>query len=308
MDWHKPLFLLRQTALLMGPLFYFYALAFLKKLEFHPVQLLHSIPFAGMTLFLIIYTSGSGNFVIWQSPLDLYTTLFILASNFTYILISFIGLQTQRASITLWFNNLRNSSYISWIQYILFGFIILWILNLNISAIWMITQKPEWCAYSRSIYTLAVFIFLGSILFILMLQPAIYYLPGKYKNAPVDEETKARYKKILDEYIEQTKPYMDPDVTLEKVAKDISINARTLSQIINELFNNNFNGYINKFRIQESLKQLSDNRNKKTILEILYDSGFNSKSAFYTEFKKYTTITPQEYRNKCKMEQSKLSN
>jgi AraC-like DNA-binding protein len=307
MDWHKPLFLLRQTALLTGPLIYFYALTFLKKLEFRPVQLLHVIPFSGMILFLILYNSGSGDFVIWLSPLDLYTTILILAINFTYIVMACIELQTFRFSVTLWFNNLKKSSYISWIQYILFSFIVLWILNLNISAIWMITHKPEWCAYSRSIYTLTVFIFLGSILFILMLQPAIYYLPGKYKNAPVDDETKARYKKVLSDYMELMKPYINPDVTLEKVARDISVNVRTLSQIINESFNNNFNGYINEFRIKESLKQLSDHRNKKTILEILYDSGFNSKSAFYSEFKKYTAITPQEYRNKNKMEQKESS-
>ncbi|MCX6305432.1 MAG: AraC family transcriptional regulator [Bacteroidetes bacterium] len=280
----------------------------MKKFEFHRVQLLHAIPFAGMIMFLMLYNSGSGNFVIWQSPLDLYTTILILAGNFTYILFSIIKLQTNPFSVAGWFNNLKKSSHISWIQYILFSFIILWILNLNISAIWMITQKPEWCAYSRSIYTLTAFIFLGSIQFILLLQPAIYSFPGKYKNAPVDDEKKASYRKILNDYMETMKPYTNPDVTLEKVAKDISVNTRTLSQIINESFNNNFNGYINEFRIQESLKQLSDLRNKKTILEILYDSGFNSKSAFYSEFKKYTAVTPQEYRNKCKLEQQTMSN
>ena len=303
MDWHKPLFLLRQTALLTGPLIYFYVLTFSKNLEFRPIQLLHAIPFIGMILLLIVYNSGSNGFVIWLSPLDLYTTIVILASNFIYILISFIKLKENHFSISEWFNNLKMSSYVSWIQYILFGFIVLWILNLNISAIWMITQKPEWCAYSRSIYTLTVFVFLSSIMFTLMLRPAIYYFPGKYKNTSVGEDLKIKYKDVLVDYMNNMKPYRNPDITLEKVAKDMSVNVRILSQIINESYNNNFNGYINEFRIQECLNQLSDNNNKKTILEILYDSGFNSKSAFYTEFKKHTNITPQEYRNKFKTDQ-----
>jgi AraC-like DNA-binding protein len=136
-----------------------------------------------------------------------------------------------------------------------------------------------------------------------MLRPAIYYFPGKYKNTSVGEDLKIKYKDVLVDYMNNMKPYRNPDITLEKVAKDISVNVRILSQIINESYNNNFNGYINEFRIQECLNQLSDNNNKKTILEILYDSGFNSKSAFYTEFKKHTNITPQEYRNKFKTDQ-----
>ena len=141
-----------------------------------------------------------------------------------------------------------------------------------------------------------------------MLQPAIYYLPAKYKNTPVDVDLIVKYKKLLADHMEQMKPYLNPDITLETVAKDTSINARILSQIINESYKNNFNGYINEFRIQESLKQLSSIKNKKTILEILYDSGFNSKSAFYTEFKKHTGITPQEYRTQCNPRQNIFAN
>jgi AraC-like DNA-binding protein len=299
MDFHKPLFALRQTALLTGPLIYFYIQTFSKSIEFRTYQLFHAIPFVGMAVFLILHKFGSVNFIIWLSPLDLYTTIIILVVNLCYILFSLIMLGSIKFSIVEWFNNLKKSSHLSWFQYILFGFIVVWILNLNISAIWMITQKTDWCAYSRSIYTLAIFIFLGLVMFILMLHPAVYYLPEKYKNITVNEDEKGKYKQILFDYMNDMKPYLSPDITLETVANDTSINARILSQIINESYKNNFNGYINEFRIRECLKQLSFNDNKKTILEILYESGFNSKSAFYTEFKKHTGITPQEYRNQC---------
>ncbi|NOU47165.1 MAG: helix-turn-helix transcriptional regulator [Bacteroidales bacterium] len=297
MGFHKPLFMLRQTAFLTGPLIYFYVLAFSKSIEFRASQLYHAIPFVGMLVYLIIHYSGSDNFIIWLSPLDLYTTICILVVILFYVLLSLNTLGLFKFSITEWFNNLKRSSHLSWVQYILLGFIIVWILNLNISAVWMITQKTDWCAYSRSIYTLAVFIFLVLVMFILMLYPAVYYLPEKYKKITVNEDVKGRYKLLLFDYMNSEKPYLNPDITLETVAKDTSINVRVLSQIINESYKNNFNGYINEYRIKESLKQLSYTENKKTILEIVYESGFNSKSAFYAEFKKHTGITPQEYRN-----------
>ena len=308
MNFHKPLFMLRQTAMLTGPLIYYYTLTFSKNIEFRNYQLLHAIPFVGTAVFLMLHYSGSDTFIIWLSPLDLYTTTIILVVNLFYVLLSLIMMGSFKFSIFEWLSNLKKSSHLSWIQYILLGFIVVWILNLNISAIWMITQKTDWCAYTRSIYTLAVFIFLSLILFILMLYPAVYYLPEKYKKITVNEDVKGRYKQLLLDYMNSKKPYLNPDITLETVAKDTSINARVLSQIINESYKNNFNGYINEYRIKESLMQLTHNESKKTILEIVYESGFNSKSAFYAEFKKHTGITPQEYRNQYIHQQKIISN
>jgi YesN/AraC family two-component response regulator len=93
------------------------------------------------------------------------------------------------------------------------------------------------------------------------------------------------------------KPYLMSDLTLDDLAGRISITPRYLSQLIRRSFNQNFFDYINTHRIEESKKLLtSEDDQKKTVLEILYDSGFNSKSAFNNAFKKYTGITPTEYR------------
>jgi len=68
-----------------------------------------------------------------------------------------------------------------------------------------------------------------------------------------------------------------------------------LSQIINESKNINFYDYVNSYRISEAKDLLSSNCDK-TILEILYEVGFNSKSAFNTAFKKFTSVTPSKYK------------
>ena len=69
-----------------------------------------------------------------------------------------------------------------------------------------------------------------------------------------------------------------------------------LSHVINASFNQNFRDFINSYRIEESKSRLvQDDMN---ILNIAYEVGFNSKSAFNTAFKKFTGMTPKEYRKK----------
>ena len=70
-----------------------------------------------------------------------------------------------------------------------------------------------------------------------------------------------------------------------------------LSELINRAFNQNFFDFINSYRIEEAKKMLTyDSDERRTVLEVLYDSGFNSKSAFNNAFKRNTGITPTEYR------------
>lgn len=299
MNLHKLLFMIRQTALLTGPSIYLYYQSFSKTVRIKPVHLLHIIPFAGALLLLGLFYHKIDHFVIWESKLGLYDTILILVQNLIYFLLILFNLKPFSHSLIGIFRNLKNSSLNGWLQFILLGFIILWIINLNIFATYMILKKPTWCAYTGSIYALTFFLFLNSIMFILLLKPEIYFLIEKYKKSRVNENVKSNYIQVLNDYMITRKPYLEPDVTIDVVAKDLSVSIRLLSQIINESYNNNFNSYMNEFRIKESLRQLSDNRNKKTILEILFDSGFNSKSVFYAEFKKHTGLTPQEYRAKC---------
>ena len=71
-----------------------------------------------------------------------------------------------------------------------------------------------------------------------------------------------------------------------------------LSVLINHHLNQHFFDFINEYRIQKAMQILKNPSKKKlTILEILYEVGFNSKSSFNTAFKKHTNQTPTEFRN-----------
>lgn len=121
---------------------------------------------------------------------------------------------------------------------------------------------------------------------------------------PVKDEPEQAKEKITPEliaqitqYMEAEKPYLTPALTLEKLAIQMRIPARLLSNIINRHFNCNFFEFINSYRIDEAKCMLSNqNQSEKTVLDIMLDVGFNSKTTFNTLFKKKVGMTPSEYR------------
>lgn len=103
---------------------------------------------------------------------------------------------------------------------------------------------------------------------------------------------------LLKTYMLEQEPYLDPSLTIQELANRINMPVRDLSVLINHHMNQHFFDFVNEFRIQKAMKILKNHsKGHLTILEILYEVGFNSKSSFNTSFKKYTTLTPTDYRN-----------
>lgn len=104
---------------------------------------------------------------------------------------------------------------------------------------------------------------------------------------------------ILEECMNDKKPYLDPELTLNNLAAQIDVPARELSIFINKFYKIHYFDFINSYRINNAIEILADPANKKvTILEIMFEVGFNSKSSFNTAFKKHTGFTPTSYRKK----------
>ncbi len=99
------------------------------------------------------------------------------------------------------------------------------------------------------------------------------------------------------EFMETEEPYIDATLTLQKLANKIELPNRDVSILINHNLNQHFFDFINQFRIKKAQSILQNPKNNQlTIQQIMYDVGFNSKSSFYTAFKKQTGVTPSEYR------------
>lgn len=102
----------------------------------------------------------------------------------------------------------------------------------------------------------------------------------------------------LKQYMSEKEPFLDPSLTIQELANQINMPVRDLSILINHHIDQHFFDFVNEYRIQKAMQILKDTSKKDlTVLEILYEVGFNSKSSFNTSFKKYTNLTPTAYRN-----------
>ena len=133
-----------------------------------------------------------------------------------------------------------------------------------------------------------------------IIQPGQYAFEEKQKPEPMKMriENAEKYFQLIDSSISGNKLYLDPDLSLHDVAKTVKLSERLVSRAIKQHKALNFTKYINLKRISHAKEIMQDpEQANKTILEILYESGFNSKSVFNVQFKKHTGHTPKKFRN-----------
>lgn len=98
-------------------------------------------------------------------------------------------------------------------------------------------------------------------------------------------------------YMEEKKPYLDSELTLSKLAKDLNMSRSQLSQLINDGIGDNFYDFVNKYRVEQVKKLMVDPDVKNyNMLGLALEAGFKSKSTFNLIFKRFTGLTPTEYR------------
>jgi ligand-binding sensor domain-containing protein/AraC-like DNA-binding protein len=155
-------------------------------------------------------------------------------------------------------------------------------------------QKPAF-------YVLVVLILLSAAgtVFLISHQKRQKRRRDKYKTIPIDskriEDIIAKLLHLMDE----ERLFLDPDLTLNKLSLRLRVHYNHLSRIINERFGLSYNDFINKYRIEEARRKLTSPEEKEsTVLDIAYNTGFYSKSVFNAAFKKFTGMTPTEYRQK----------
>lgn len=118
----------------------------------------------------------------------------------------------------------------------------------------------------------------------------------KYKNSLLNDDLKETIAKELILYLEKEKPYLNSNLRINDLSQALNINRQYLSQIINEVYNQNFYTLINTYRINEAKQLFYEKKHKElSIMGIANSVGFNSKSTFNTLFKNLTGYTPSEF-------------
>ena len=94
------------------------------------------------------------------------------------------------------------------------------------------------------------------------------------------------------------KLYLNASMKLADLANLIEISPHHLSRVINENYGGSFLDFMNKYRVEEAKRILSDDKKESfKMLAVAIDAGFGNKVSFYKNFKKFTGNLPTEFRN-----------
>lgn len=147
-----------------------------------------------------------------------------------------------------------------------------------------------------------------SLLFVLLIGWVVYntfkllYPKTIYTSSPqgqlIDQTDFQGLMEKLSMLMNVDKVYLNPDLSLQILAKYLDVSEKKCSRFFSSTLNTNFKSYINQQRVKEFKKQINSGKcDHLTILGIAFDSGFDSKTTFNRVFKKLEGITPSQYRN-----------
>ena len=109
----------------------------------------------------------------------------------------------------------------------------------------------------------------------------------------------AEIEKVLEIFgkgMKDEKWFLNPSLSLPELADYVNISSNKLSWLLNEQIGQNFNEYINSFRLENFKEKALDPANSHlTLIALAYESGFNSKSVFNAFFKKTEGLTPKAW-------------
>jgi AraC-like DNA-binding protein len=134
-----------------------------------------------------------------------------------------------------------------------------------------------------------------------VLKKNILYSVGKTRSpkAGLSEDRIRELADMIIKAIEKEKLFTESELSLQDLANKIRCAPHQASQAINEGLKKSFYDVINGYRVEEAKRLLIDPKNMNyTILSVGFEAGFNSKTTFNTVFKKFTGVTPTEYRDK----------
>ena len=239
---------------------------------------------------------------------------------FLSILILVVGYQySYQEHPGLWRSYFIKIIYYQWLGYILAsGFLLkdvfktlvkkpnklrsaeTWIISVYLGnlIIWVAYKTVSYTSYIVGALSFSfVFYLLVLILFFRRKKHSILFKEqSKYADKKIEDMEAKRIFEELEQIMKIKRLYKDPNLKLPDLAKQINTQPHILSQFINDNLNKSFSLFINEYRIHEA-KILLSNRNKYTIESIGYECGFNSKSTFYSTFKKLTGMTPTQYKS-----------
>ena len=119
-----------------------------------------------------------------------------------------------------------------------------------------------------------------------------------YDTQEIKNEQDKAILEALRQCMERDKVYLNPSLSIQDLSQMIGTNKTKLSHVINTYLHQNFATLINKYRIVEAIKLLSDDQYLKNKIEVIGEMcGYSNRQVFHAAFKKEMGITPTHFRN-----------
>lgn len=120
---------------------------------------------------------------------------------------------------------------------------------------------------------------------------------GRYQGSALGVSEVEAHRERLLLLMAEAKPYRDAGLRLADLAALVGLNPHELSQVVNQSFEQNYNDFVNRYRVEEAKRLLSDpSRLDDSLLSLAYEAGFNNKTSFNEAFKKHARTTPSRFR------------
>lgn len=291
--------------LLKGPLLLFYVVALTQEaFKFNRSHLVHLVPVLLVILWLLVFQlSGSDLRFKGLNPTEKSIANgvwhFIKLMPFIYGLAAVNRVRQYRLSLQDQYSTISPTEP-SWLNILSLGFLFCWSFSLvvHIIANTLAINAPNISDLIGITENYLVFILINA-LFI----NSIVHTHSLLTTKPEIAREKAQ-EKITDSAIEKVqkgmeehKFYLKHNLNIEEFSKRVHLPIKEVSAVINKHYNTNFFEFMNSYRVAEAKRMLSDPAKAEiTIMDILLESGFNSKSAFHRFFNRMVGMSPTEFR------------
>lgn len=293
--------------LLLGPLLYGYTRSLCyRDFRLKSRDLLHLLPYVIVVIclsahYMLRVTASKSEPLVRITAFDsLFYNISLHLQILCYLAITLTTLRKYRIELKQFYSSVEKIN-LSWLLYILVGFILMWLMDLATFTLSVTHLAGRIVINILAFISLSInFIFATFIVYKGLRQPALFSgieEKAKYAKSRLTRDQSERHIKKLVQYMNTEKPYLMPSLSINDLAAELSIPSRYISQGINDSLNQNFFDFVNGYRIEEAKRIfMKPAGRKKTILEVLYEVGFNSKSVFNTAFKKHTGMTPSQFK------------
>jgi len=279
-----------------APFLYFFASSIVKNSVTKKEIVLHLSPFIFYALINILV-------VLFKNNSEIFKTLATVSNNFSQLYYFQVILYTGLAYYVIKKNtnnlNISSKNITNWLYRILLFFLLIWglFIGVYISDVYF---GAETISNGFKFSGVICLLILSTITLLMSLKnPEIFFTNIALKLSKVEPInkaiTEANFLRISSMMIDK-KLYKNADLKVSDLAEFSGLSTRNISTIIKTFNDTNFYDFINSYRIEEAKRLLESENEDLTILTILYEAGFNSKSVFNTVFKKMVGVTPSAYR------------